>query len=450
MKSKQYIGIDIGGTKIAAALVSDSGKLIARKKIATPADASPEQICECVEDIIGQFLTNEACERDILKGIGIGVPGIVDRDQQTIHAAPNIRLANFPLGQQLQKRFNLQVLLGNDVNLGLLGEKWLGVAKGAENVVGIFLGTGLGGAIIINGKLVLGARGAAAELGHTIIDLNGPESNVGINGTLESFLGRWAIERDIRMAIEHGEKTIVTQLQEGDFFRIKSRVLKEALRQQDKVVVEIMERFCNILGKACVSVNHFLNPEMIVLGGGVMEACGDFILPRIKKAVKDDPFFAQFNCCKVVESRLGDDAVVLGGVALVRMSAASKDMLRGCFYPTISCKNGSGVEIDNKIFKRDVYVRADGKVKRFDMDLGSDVARVSNKIGVEELRRVCKKHPDILIIGSSRKPPLELTQEAQDFLKTENVQYQFLIKEDAVDLYSKTDARKAILICQGA
>ncbi len=447
MKKKVYIGVDVGGTKISAALIDDSGKVISRQKISTPADAPPKDIEQAISEIIENFFKEHDFSDFELAGIGLGVPGIVDKDQETVLAAPNINLAGYPLVDKLKKSFKVKVLAGNDVNLGVLGEKWLGVARKANDVVGLFWGTGLGGAIIIDGKLVLGAKGAAAEIGHIIIDLDGPESNIGINGTLESYVSRWAIERDIRAGIKKGEKSVITELVDGDLSRIKSKALKEALKREDPLVTKVMQKSTEVLGKACISINHFLNPEMIILGGGVVEACGDFILPIVKNMVKNDPFFATFDKCKVVASELADDAVMIGAVALVKFEGNIERRQKTFFYPSIEAKNGSGVLIDNRLYKKDIYVRADGKVKTFDMD-NNDASRVSNKLGIEELRKVCKKHPELLIIASGKKPPVELTPQAIKYLKNEKVQYKFLLQEEAIDVYNNSESRRAILICQ--
>lgn len=448
MKEKKYIGVDVGGTKILAALVAFDGQVISRTKKATPLNASASKIFDCIQGAIEELLASSKLVSADIAGIGMGVPGIVDRDQQSILATPNIDLTGYPLAKKLEKIFGVNVWLGNDVNLGLLGEKWLGVARDVENVVGLFWGTGLGGAVILDGNLVLGAKGAAGEIGHVIIDLNGPESNIGINGTIESYVSRWAIERDIRAGIQSGQPTLVLEMLDGDLSRIKSRVLKDCLKQNDPLVTAVMQKASEILGKSCLSINHFLNPQMIVLGGGVVEACGDFILPIVKKIVKSDPFFAPFDQCDVVASRLGDDAVIIGGVALAKMQAGHDLYGKHSFYPFIQSNNGQGVIIDNKLYKKNVFIRADGQVKRLKMGSDSDVSVLSNKLGIEELRKVCKKRPEILIIASGSKPPVALTQEAIDFLKQEKVKYQFLLNDEAIQAYNDNDSRKAILICQ--
>ncbi len=313
-----YIGIDIGGTKIAAALINQAGKVINRTKMATPKKVKPSDIYACVIDAADELLHAQGMARSALKGIGVGVPGIVDTRNHHILAAPNINLTGFPLAAMLRRRFRVKVAMANDVNAGLLGEAWLGVARGLTEVVGIFPGTGVGGAVLSEGRLLLGAQGAATELGHVIVDINGPLCHCGNYGCLEALASRWAIERDIRALIKAGRKSILVKLTDGKLDQIKSRLLKEALAANDVVTKTILTKVAVILGKTCVSFNHTFNPQAIVFGGGVIKACGTFMLPIINKEVQADPFFKKFNACRILQSSLGDDAVPLGAVRLVQ------------------------------------------------------------------------------------------------------------------------------------
>lgn len=312
-----YIGIDIGGTKIAGALVSSTGRITSRTKTSTPKAVKPKDIYACILDSIDELMRSADVARSSLKGIGLGVPGIVDTHNDHILAAPNINLTGFPLSVQLKRRFRVPIAMTNDVNAGLLGEAWLGVAKGKDHVVGIFPGTGVGGAVIAHGKLLLGAQGAATELGHMVIDVNGPLCHCGNHGCLEALTSRWSIERDIRGLIKSGRKSIVSTLTDGKLTTIKSRILKEALLKNDAVVKMVLNKVAVNLGKSCVSINHIFNPQAIVLGGGVIKACGFYMLPIIQKAVSNDPFFKKFNACQILQSQLGDDAVTLGAARLV-------------------------------------------------------------------------------------------------------------------------------------
>jgi glucokinase len=316
MKNKVYLGLDVGGTKIAAGLVTETGKIIWREKIPTPKKSSPDGIISAIIDII-ETAVNDHSDTAI-SAIGIGIPGIVNNNK--IIATPNINMAGRDIASLVYKKFKIKTYLGNDVNLGVLGEKWIGAAKNAQNVVGLFLGTGLGGGIIIGGKLLLGQNGAAAELGHMAIAIDGPQCTCSNKGCLEAFVGRWAIERDIWNAVKRGKKTLITKITGKSKGPIKSKVLAKALKKKDRLTVKVMENVCAALGNGCVSLIHIFDPEMIVLGGGVMEACGDFILKRVQKIISRDKFFKKLKPVRVTASRLKDDAVIIGAAALAKHS----------------------------------------------------------------------------------------------------------------------------------
>lgn len=302
-----YVGVDVGGTKISAALADRKGAVLARDKTATPRGAKPKELLKVIEGLVKSVLSQRRRKLKDIRGIGLGAPGIVDPKGRTVVFAPNIDLSGYPLADKLEKRLGLDVCLGNDVNLGVLGEQWLGGAKGAETVVGIFPGTGVGGGVIVGGAMLLGAHGAAAELGHLIVDPKGPLCGCGNRGCLEALSSRSAIERDIRRA--RGSK---------DKSPIKSKVLAKALKSKDPVVTRVMRRAGEHLGAACVSLRHAFDPELFLFGGGLIEACGGFILPIVRKSLDRDPFFKKVGRCRVAASRLGDDAVLLGAVALAR------------------------------------------------------------------------------------------------------------------------------------
>ena len=312
-----YIGVDVGGTKISAALLDSHGKILVREKYSTLQGASPAVIGRQIEDIIRGVLLEAKVSPHSLKGIGVGIPGIVN-SQNKILVTPNIHLAGYPLAKRLKKVFHTKIALGNDVNLGTIAEKWLGVGKKVKNIIGIFLGTGVGGGIIINGKIYVGAQGAGGELGHMIIDLHSSASSAGLFGTLEALTSRRAIERQIREAVRQRKKTIITELAGGSLTVIKSKVIRKALQKNDPVIREILNNVCQVLGKACISLRHIFNPEMIILGGGVMEACGEYILPRVRNICTHDPFLKGIDKCLIAQSVLGDDAVIYGAVALVK------------------------------------------------------------------------------------------------------------------------------------
>lgn len=318
MAKKFFVGVDVGGTKIAAGLVTPRGEILGWEKASTPRAKNAAEVMKVIVRAVRDVISDAGLKPRRLRGIGIGVPGLVDAASGKVLVAPNLPIAGHPIAAELERRFGVPVALGNDVNLGVLGEAWRGSGRGVEDFVGIFPGTGVGGGVISGGRLLLGANGAAAELGHIVLDPKGPRCGCGARGCLEAYASRTAMERDIRAGVKAGEKSDIVALNGGALDQIKSKVLARALRHRDPLVTRVLRAAAERLGDGCVSIRHCFDPELFVLGGGVIEACGDFILPIVKRRLAADPLFKRIGVCKVTRSRLGDDAVVLGAVALAR------------------------------------------------------------------------------------------------------------------------------------
>lgn len=317
MSRDLFLAFDIGGSKALAALVGPRGRVLERGKARLPKGIGRRDLFALVRGLGRGLLGGPAGARR-LRAVGAGVPGIVDAAAGRVLAAPNVDLSGFPIGPRLRKAFGRPVAVGNDVNLAILGEQWLGAARGKRDVVGVFPGTGIGGGVIVDGRMLLGAHGAGAEIGHITALPGGPRCGCGNRGCLEALAGRRAIERGIRRAVRAGERSAVRKLNGGRLKVIRSKVLRKALKRGDPVVVRVMREACEALGAACVSLRHVFDPEVFVLGGGLVEACGGFMLPIVRRAIRRDPFFSRVGPCGVVPSELGDDAVVLGAAALAR------------------------------------------------------------------------------------------------------------------------------------
>jgi len=213
---RMYLGVDIGGTKIQASLVEESGATLGRQRYPTPRDGGPEQVLLAIEKAAEQVLAGSELRFDDLTAVGIAVPGVVDPDTARIIVTPNMCLSGVEIGSHLQTRFRVPVAVGNDCNLGTLGETWLGSAREARSAVGILVGTGIGSGFVQEGKLWRGARESAAEIGHIVMQIGGPRCGCGNRGCFEALASRSAIERDLRRAVEAGRQTVLTELLEGD------------------------------------------------------------------------------------------------------------------------------------------------------------------------------------------------------------------------------------------
>ncbi len=313
------LGIDLGGTKILAAVVNEDGEVLARSKQKTQADKGPEDVMDRMAECARDAVSAAALEMKDVLAAGVGAPGPLDPNRGIIIDTPNLPgFVDVHVKEMLEERISRPTFMDNDVNVGMFGEFVYGAAKGVEDAVGLFVGTGLGGGIIINGRLHHGFSLNGGELGHMIIDCNGPECGCGNKGCLEAFSSRTAIQREIETAIKAGDMTVVPDLVKGDMSRISSSVIRKAYNKNDKVVCKALKSAAKHLGIAVGSLLNILSPEVVVLGGGLVEAMPDFWVTRVqKKAFK----IAFPICCenvRIVASALGDDAGILGAAALAR------------------------------------------------------------------------------------------------------------------------------------
>ncbi|NLE65045.1 MAG: ROK family protein [Elusimicrobia bacterium] len=428
------IGIDIGGTKIYGGLLSPSGRIVATRKIPMPPGASSKKILEEVHSLIRKLLKDgEATPSNIL-GIGVAVPGIVDHDGVVVNT-PNIAFSGTPLRTLLEKKYKRPVAVGNDANLGTLGEQWLGAGRKARNIIGVFPGTGVGGGMIVDGRIIGGTHGAAAEIGHMPVDPQGPRCSCGNTGCLEAVAGRWAIERDIRAAVKKGTRSAITRIVGKDLRRIKSSALAKALKAKDPLVTRTIQKAAEALARACVSLNHLLDPDMFIFGGGVIEACGDWILPAVEKALKADPFFQRLGTPVVVAAKLGDDAVMLGAAALVRREIPERLLTNG-YYPRIAQADKGRIRVGRALYAPPFFIRADGKIKGLE--------KKETTLSPRPIKDICKKGPEALFIICPKRKRACLSTSARDYLKKNKTELYLLPISAAIKAYNACGDRKTI------
>jgi glucokinase len=442
-----YVGVDVGGTKILAAAAREPGCIVQRKRRPTPRRGA-EQIVQAVTGAVQDVLeAAEAAAADVT-AIGVGVPGVVDSAGKVL-AAPNLPLAGAAMGEAVGGAFPVPVAVGNDCNAGALGEAWVGTARGADSVVTVMVGTGIGGGFVHAGRVWRGHRHCALEIGHMVMQLDGPTCGCGGRGCFEALASRTAIERQIRRRVADGQKTVLTEVLDGDLRQVRSGALQEALRRSDELVASVLRGAAEVLGHACVNVRHLFDPSVIVLGGGVIEACADFVVPIVQQVVSRDPL-AGGEGGQVLVSRLGDDAVPLGAVALARERAG-----RGCFderyaaaceYPPLAAPGGGRIMVGETTYTQDVYVRANGEVKK----RKKAFAKASpQRIDAGELARVCKGGPEVLLVGAGPGGEAALTDEGARYLALRAIRWQVLPTRQAVREFNRLRCRRAALLRAG-
>ncbi len=313
-KREFVIGIDLGGTKIYAAVVDRKGKILGSERKKTKAELGFQTTVARMAVCAQAAATAAGVPWEAIRGIGVGSPGPLDLKQGLIIETPNLAWKEAPLRKELKKLLKKPVYVDNDCNVGLLGEYSFGAAMGARDVVGFFVGTGIGGGIIINGKLVHGFNENAGELGHVILDPAGPLCGCGNRGCLEAFSSRTAIEREIRAAIAAG--TLSTVLEGAEAGPIRSRRLLEAYRANDAAVVPAVNRSAEYLGYATAGMLNIFNPEVVVIGGGVVEALGEIYVDRTRETAVKNCFKIASRNVRIIPAALKDDSGVLGAAVL--------------------------------------------------------------------------------------------------------------------------------------
>jgi glucokinase len=315
-EEKQTVAMDLGGTKIVAALL-DGIKIIDRHKQKTNAQEGEEAVLENIIDTVKTLLKKNDISTDDIQGIGIAIPGQLDPKRGIIINTPNIGFSNFPIVERLQEVFHTPVLIENDVRAGTYGEYLAGAAQGYSYVLGVFPGTGIGGGIIIDGKLYHGATGNAGEVGHMIIQTDGPLCNCGQYGCLEAVASRTSMTKDAVALAGAGKAPATFEKAGTDIKNYKSSVYKKAYKKNDEGVIRVVERAAAFLGIGIANCVNILNPEIVVIGGGLIEKLGETYLQIVEQSMRDHALPSLVDNVKLVASQLEDDAAIIGAAGLL-------------------------------------------------------------------------------------------------------------------------------------
>lgn len=312
---KYSIGIDLGGTKILIALIDrENGTVVEHVKKKTKKEKGPENIIKKMVCGIEELLLLTSKQLDEISSIGVGAAGQIDRKNGIIIAAPNLDCYDLNIKKLLNEKFDIPVFVGNDVEIATIGEQKFGAGKGYNDFVCVFVGTGVGSAIVKDGKIILGATGTAGEIGHIIVDLNGRQCACGAHGCLEAYASRSAIERRIEGALKKGRKScILDYLEPGK--SITSSMIQKSIEREDELVLQCVTEASEYLSGGLASIINFINPELIILGGGLIEAVDYFYQKTIKKArAKSLPVPA--SKIQFKKAALGDYSGVTGAAFL--------------------------------------------------------------------------------------------------------------------------------------
>ena len=312
---KYSVGIDLGGTKILIALVNkQTGEILHHVKKKTKKQKGPENIMKKMIEGIEELLEESRISVEEISSIGVGAAGQIDRKNGILIGAPNLDCFNLNIKNILEKHFNLPVYLGNDVEIAAIGEMKFGSGKGCKDFVCIFVGTGVGSCIVKNGAIIYGATGTAGEIGHIIVDLNGRQCACGAHGCLEAYASRSAIETRIEGALKKGRKSCIQDyLEPGK--SITSSMIQKSIEREDELVLQCVTEASEYLSGGIASIINFINPELVILGGGLIEAVDYFYQKTIKKT-KSKSLPIPAEKIKFTKAMLGDYSGATGAAFL--------------------------------------------------------------------------------------------------------------------------------------
>ena len=315
MQSLRCIAVDLGGTQIRAARYTVDGVLEARVSMPTAAQEGVVAVFRRIKSVIRQVWPPEMP----VMGIGIGSPGLLDYKRGVVLKALNLPgWVDVPLRDKLLDTFHVPVFMGNDAHLAALAEHRFGAGRGVSNMVYLAIGTGIGGGMILNDTLFTGGHGMGSEIGHITLDMYGPRCNCGRRGCLETLASGTAIARRARERLERGDDSLLSTLVDGDLSQITAQEVGIAAQQGDALAQAVFTEAGRYIGMALVNLMYLLNPELFVLGGGVLRA-GDVLLTQIQKtvvALAPDIYCEQ---TRIVPAALWEDVGLWGALALVMM-----------------------------------------------------------------------------------------------------------------------------------
>ena len=313
-----WVGFDLGGTKMNAVLFDRNFVAVARRKKKTRGSDGATAGVERIRSTIEKLLEEGEFDRSRLGGIGVGCPGPLDLDEGVILAAPNLGWKDVPLKKILEKEFGCPVWICNDVDAGVYGEFRFGAAIGARTALGVFPGTGIGGGMVYEGKIFRGKNSSCLEIGHVPVVVDGAICGCGRRGCLETVASRLALSAEIAKAAYRGQAPHILRVAGTDLANIRSGTIQESIEAGDDLVQEIMRDGAKYLGIALAGAVNLLAPDVIVLGGGLVEAMPQLYVDEVTKALSKHVMPSFQKTYELKTAKLGDDAGAMGAAAWAR------------------------------------------------------------------------------------------------------------------------------------
>ena len=328
------LGIDLGGSKILTAVVKSEGEVLSSNESTTRATEGQDIVIQSIVDSAYSAMKQASCTISEISAIGIGAPGISNPEAGILFTSPNLPgWRNVLLRDIIQNKLDKKAFLINDANAAALGELYFGVARNIHNFIYVTLSTGIGGGIVIDGKIFTGAIGTAGEIGHMTIDDNGPICNCGNKGCWETLASGTALAREAKRRIKEGAKTSILKYTEGDLEKVTAPIIHSAAEQGDKLARDLIARTGYYVGVGIANLINIFNPELIVVGGGLSNI-GDMLLKPAFKEAADRSYKEAFQAVRLVPAGLGRNSGVLGAAAF-----ALKEMKKSIFIKEMQGHN---------------------------------------------------------------------------------------------------------------
>ncbi len=304
-----YVGIDLGGTNIAAGVVTEDGKILTQSSVPTRKERTPEEIADDMAMLAKKVIADAGLKESDIKAIGIGAPGSVVNETGVVAHSNNIKMNKFPLADRIRQHIDLPVNLENDANAAAYGEYAIN-GKGADSFVFITLGTGVGGGVVINGKLFRGFNGAGAELGHTAIELNGNQCNCGRIGCWETYASVTALINQTKEAIEKNPSSLMAEIaaKEG---KVTGKTAFVAAKKGDATGKAVVDRYLEYVAIGITDMVNIFQPNKLIIGGGISRE-GDYLLDPIKKYVEKNDYNRYLPKVQIEVATLFNDAGIIG------------------------------------------------------------------------------------------------------------------------------------------
>jgi glucokinase len=315
-KDELFLGIDLGGTKIVAGLVDREGQIVASHHCQTEAQEGQDAVVHRLVEAAAQLLTAEGISRHQVAAIGVVAPGPINARSGVVTLPPNLPgWHDVPLAELIQEELGLPTRLENDANAAALAEHRFGAGRGSEHMVYVTVSTGIGGGFILGGRLYTGATGGAAEIGHTTVLASGPLCGCGNRGCLEALAAGSAIAREARERVQRGVATLIADLSAGDLENISAKLVAQAAEQGDWEAGDILNQAMAYLGLGMANLVNLLNPELLVIGGGLTKM-GERLFGPVRRAIDLRAFATTARAVELRRAQLGDDVGILGAAAV--------------------------------------------------------------------------------------------------------------------------------------